>query len=74
MDFKTARERLHEKLVGNAEGRKQTVMALQSLGFDLSAEAIDLEKMARYVVQADVLLAPPAFVALGQLPPQRQDQ
>lgn len=74
VDFKTARERLHEKLVGNAEGRKQTVMALQSLGFDLSAEAIDLEKMARYVVQADVLLAPPAFVALGQLPPQRQDQ
>ena len=66
-----AQTRLGKALIEDARVRSSTVHALQALGFDLSAGAIDLEEMARCVVQPDVLLAPPAFVALGELPPQR---
>lgn len=69
-----AQQRLQQKLAENAATRTNTVEALQKLGFALSPAAIDLAEMARCVVQPDVLLAPPAFVALGQLPPQRQAQ
>ncbi len=69
-----AQKLLGEKLTAHSEVRTKTVLALQALGFDLSPTEIDLGDMARCVVQPDVLLAPPAFVALGELPPQRQGQ
>ena len=73
-DTKTARDRLRKALVDNAGVRDQAVSALRSLGFDLSPETIDLERMARCAAQADVLLAPPLFVPLGELPPLRHEQ
>jgi hypothetical protein len=73
-DRETARERFGKLLIDNSEVRKEAVAALKTLGFDLSPEAIDLEQTARCVSQSDVLSAPPLFVALGQLPPLRQEQ
>ncbi|MGH7121735.1 MAG: DUF6603 domain-containing protein [Acetobacteraceae bacterium] len=72
VDRTTAEQRLREMLSKNAAARTKTVQALERLGFPLSATAIDLGEMARCAGQTDVLLAPPAFVALGELPPQRQ--
>jgi hypothetical protein len=72
-EAKTARAELGRMLGEHAAERSGVVQALQNLGFDLAPEAIDLAQLAECVEQADLLAAPPAFVALDQLPPMAEE-